>query len=47
MTSTVIPPVEAADRLLDHVGRCPRCRNRKHCPVGKALIRKTLKERHG
>jgi hypothetical protein len=36
-----------ADRLLDHVNHCPQCLTRKQCTVGKSLIRKTLKERHG
>jgi hypothetical protein len=45
--ATATLPTRMADNLLDHVGRCSWCRNRKHCPIGKSLIRKALKERHG
>ena len=36
-----------ADRLLEHLSHCPDCKKSSHCPIGKTLIRKTLKERHG
>lgn len=47
-------PTEAADRLLTHVSTCPQCkralghrRRGKMCPVGRALVLRTLTERHG
>lgn len=46
-------PVEAADRLLNHVTTCPQCkralghrRRGKMCPNGRYLVRQTLAERH-
>lgn len=51
MTAT---PTRAADELIYHLSTCPQCkraedgkRRRKVCPIGRDLIKQTLKERHG
>lgn len=48
-----LPPTKA-NELLEHIENCPACRrvsdkhpSARYCPVGRALIIATLKERHG
>lgn len=46
-------PTKFADRLLDHLKTCRTCKGARvrndvgYCPVGRKLIEKTSKERHG
>jgi hypothetical protein len=53
MTVPVPLPGGKADELLQHLSNCPQCKGAKvantpdFCPVGKQLIRLTMKERHG
>lgn len=52
MTKSTLPG-KTADKLISHTKHCQQCgaarraKTPTFCPVGKTLIKKTLKERHG